>query len=51
MTAYIIVAWLKWFLEKPSWCRNEQVCQGGSVKHFEWSNRLDNFSTFFAMVF
>ena len=30
-------------LEKPSWCRNEQVCQGGqtSVKRFERFNRLD----------
>ena len=24
-----IAAWLECFLEKPSWCRNEQVCQGG----------------------
>ena len=31
--------------EKPSWCRNEQVCRGGgggkSVKRFERSNGLD----------
>ena len=32
------------FLEKPSWCRNEQVCHAGeakSVKRFERSNGLD----------
>ena len=32
------------FPEKPSWCRNEQVCQGRqkvSVKRFERSNGLD----------
>ena len=35
-------AWLECFQEKPSWCRNEQVCQGRkSVKHFERSNVLD----------
>ena len=22
-------AWLECFPEKPSWCRNEKVCQGG----------------------
>ena len=22
-------SWLEYFPEKPSWCRNEQVCQGG----------------------
>ena len=34
--------WLEWFQEKPSWCRNEQVCQGRiSVKRFERSNVLD----------
>ena len=25
----VIAAWLECFPEKPSWCRNEQVCQGG----------------------
>ena len=35
-------AWLECFPEKPSWCRNEQVCQGRkSVKRFERSNGLD----------
>ena len=24
----VIAAWLECFPEKPSWCRNEQVCQG-----------------------
>ena len=24
-----LAAWLECFPEKPSWCRNEQVCQGG----------------------
>ena len=38
----IIAAWLECFLEKPSLCRNEQVCQGRkSVKSFERSNGLD----------
>ena len=38
----LIAAWLECFLEKSSWCRNEQVCQGGwSEKRFERSNRLD----------
>ena len=33
---------LECFQEKPSWCRNEQVCQGMiSVKRFERSNGLD----------
>ena len=36
-----IVAWLECFPEKPSWCHNEQVCRGRSVKRFERSNRLD----------
>ena len=37
-----IAAWLECFQEKPSWCRNEQVCQGRtSVKRFERSNGLD----------
>ena len=37
-----IAAWLECFQEKPSWCRNEQVCQGRkSVKRFEQSNGLD----------
>ena len=37
-----IVARLECCQEKPSWCRNEQVCQGRiSVKRFEWSNELD----------
>ena len=35
-------AWLECFQEKPSWCRNEQVCQGRiSVQRFERSNGLD----------
>ena len=38
----VIAAWLECFPEKPSWCRNEQVCQGRkSVKRFEQSNGLD----------
>ena len=38
-----IAAWLECFQEKPSWCRNEQVCQGRkSVKRFERYNGLDN---------
>ena len=38
----VIAAWLECFPEKPSWCRNEHVCQGRkSVKHFELSNGLD----------
>ena len=37
-----IAAWLECFQEKPSWCLNEQVCQGRiSVKRFERSNGLD----------
>ena len=37
-----IAAWLECFQEKPSWCRNEQVCQGRkSVKRFERSNGPD----------
>ena len=33
--------WLECFPEKPSWCRNEQVCHAGrakSVKRFERSS-------------
>ena len=38
----VIAAWLECFPEKPSWCRNEQVCQGGqSIKRFERSNGLE----------
>ena len=37
----VIAAWLECFQEKPSWCRNEQICQGQSVKRFERSNGLD----------
>ena len=29
------------FPEKPSWCRNVQVCQGVRVTSFEGSNGLD----------
>ena len=37
-----IATWLECFQEQPSWCRNEQVCQGRiSVKRFERSNGLD----------
>ena len=38
-----IAASLECFPEKPSWCRNEQVCQRGakSVKRFERSHGLD----------
>ena len=37
-----IAAWLECFQEKPSWCRNKQVCHGRkSVKRFERSNGLD----------
>ena len=33
---------LECFQEKPSWCRNEKVCQGRkSVKRFERSNGQD----------
>ena len=31
----------EFFQEKPSWCRNEQVCQGVKCKAFERSNELD----------
>ena len=34
----LVAASLECFPEKPSWCRNEQVCQGG---RFERSNGLD----------
>ena len=38
-----IAAWRECFQEKPTWCRNEQVCQGRkSVKLFERSNGLDS---------
>ena len=38
----VIAAWLECFQEKPSWCRNEQVCQGRKgVKRFERYNGLD----------
>ena len=38
----VIAASLECFPKKPSWCRNEQVCQGRkSVKRFERSNGLD----------
>ena len=37
-----IAVCLECFPENPSWCRNEQVCQGRkSVKRFERSNGLD----------
>ena len=37
-----IAAWLEYFQQKLSWCRNEQVWQGRkSVKRFERSNGLD----------
>ena len=37
-----IAAWIECFKEKPSWCRNEHVCQGRiSVRRFERSNGLD----------
>ena len=28
----VIAAWLECFPEKPSWCRNEQVCQGWQTR-------------------
>ena len=28
----LIAAWLECFPEKSSWCRNEQVCQGGEMQ-------------------
>ena len=38
----IIAAWLECLPEKPSWCRNEPVCQGRKcVKRFERANGLD----------
>ena len=37
----VIATWLECFPEKSSWCRNEQVCQGWHVKHFERSSGLD----------
>ena len=37
----VIAAWLERFQEKLSWCRNEQVSQVRSVRHFERSNGLD----------
>ena len=37
----VVAAWLACFQEKPSWCQNEQVCQGRkSVKRFERSSGL-----------
>ena len=37
-----IGTWLECFPEKPSWCWNEQVCQGRKrVKRFERSNGLN----------
>ena len=37
-----IAAWLECLQEKPSWYRNEQVCQGRkSVKRFARSNGQD----------
>ena len=41
-SSHQIASSLECFQEKPSWCQNEQVCQGRkSVKHFERSNGLD----------
>ena len=41
-TLCVIAAWLECFPWKPSWCRNEQVCQRRkSVKRFERYNGLD----------
>ena len=41
-TLRVIAAFLECFQKKPSWCRNEQVCQGRiSVKRFEPSSGLD----------
>ena len=38
----VIDAWLECLQEKPSCCRNDQVCQGRkSLKRFERSNGLD----------
>ena len=43
MSWRVIAAWLECFPEKPSSCRNKQVCQwrATSVKRFERSNGLD----------
>ena len=42
MSLRVIAAWLKFFQKKPSWCRNEQVCQGRkSVKRFVRYNGLN----------
>ena len=32
LSLLVIAAWLECFPEKPSWCRNEQVCQGVTCK-------------------
>ena len=36
-----IAAWLECFPEKPSWCRNEQVCQGGQKVYSALSGPMD----------
>ena len=50
-----IAVWLECFPEKPSWCRNEQVCHAGeatSVKRFARSNGLDTalYKNYFFLV-
>ena len=37
----VIAAWLECFPEKPSWCRNEQVCQGGQKVYSALSSSTD----------
>ena len=41
LSSCVIASWLECFPEKPSWCQNEQVCQGVKYKVLlEWSKRL-----------
>ena len=37
----VIAAWLECFPEKPSWCRNEQVCQGRQKVYSSLSGPTD----------
>ena len=54
LSSHVIAASLECFHEKPSWCRNEQICQRRkSAKRFERSNGLDMHlikSTFFTLI-
>ena len=37
----VIAAWLECFPKKQSWCRNEQVCQGGQNVYSGFSGPTD----------